>query len=216
MNQEITLNDFFSQFQKKQFKKNSIILKPSDLISKIFFLEQGYVRSYLTSDSGQEFTLNIFDAGTFFPISAAISNRKINRYYFHSLTPIIIRSAPKNIVINFLNQNHQQTLILLKRISSGLEGMLERIEGIIHTSARQKIASTLLLLAKKYGEKITEEKICISFPHTHEMLSTLAGLTRETTSLELQKLQQAKIISRISKKTCVINISLLKEKTFAI
>lgn len=185
-------------------------MEPDDHLVNIYFLKSGYVRSYSLSEKGGEFTLNIYNPGSFFPITTILAGNKSAAFFFSTLTSCNFHVVPAKEVMIFLKNNPEVSFDLLQRISSGLEGVLERVRGIINASAKEKVASTLYLLGKKYGVKKGQNHICIEFAHTHETLSTLAGLTRETTSMQMKELENEAVIKRTNKKTCIINIASLK------
>jgi CRP-like cAMP-binding protein len=176
---------FFAQFKNLQkFKKNQLILSPAAEPSGIFFVKSGYVRLYLISESGKELTLNIFKPETYFSMIWAL-NDVPNIYFYESLTDVILLKAPKEEIVKYVQDNPGVLYDLTKRTLMGLDGMTRLMESLVTGNAYQQIASVLLVLARRFGKNIKDNEVIITLPLTHRLIGTLAGLSRESTSLEL-------------------------------
>jgi CRP/FNR family transcriptional regulator len=161
----------------------------------VFFVKSGFVRQYLISNDGKELTVNILKPETYFPIIWALNNVN-NIYFYESLTDVTLLKAPKEEVVKQL-ENHPDLLFdLTKRTLSGLDGITRVMETLLTGNAHEQITSVILILAKRFGKPTIKKGIIIDIPLTHRLIGTLAGLSRETTSLELEKLTKNKIISR--------------------
>ncbi|OGE11104.1 hypothetical protein A2470_01740 [Candidatus Curtissbacteria bacterium RIFOXYC2_FULL_41_11] len=64
--------------------------------------------------------------------------------------------------------------------------------------------SVLLVLGRRFGRKETNGDLVIRLPLTHRILASLANLSRETTSLALEKLQKEKVLT-FNKHSITIN-----------
>jgi CRP-like cAMP-binding protein len=205
--------NFFAQFKTAQkFKKNQLILGPAAEPSGIFFVKSGFVRLYLISEGGKELTLNIFKPGTYFSMIWALNNVP-NIYFYESLTDVLLLKAPKDEVVKYIENNPSVLYDLTKRTLRGLDGMTRLMEALLTGSAYQQIASVLLVLARRFGKEKNNNEIIIDLPLTHRIIGTLAGLSRESTSLELEKLTKDKIISQKDHLILVKDIKKLEDKS---
>jgi len=205
--------NFFAQFKTVQkFKRNQLILSPSAEPSGIFYIKSGFVRLYLVSESGKELTINIFKPGSYFSMIWALNNTP-NIYFYESLTDVLLLKAPKKEVINYIENNPSVLYDLTKRTLKGLDGMTRLMEALLTGNAYQQIASVLLVLARRFGKNGKNAEIIIDLPLTHRLIGTIAGLSRESTSLELEKLTRDKIISQKDHLTVVKNLEKLAEKS---
>jgi CRP-like cAMP-binding protein len=206
--------NFFAQFKTaQQFKKNQLIIGPAAEPSGIFYVKSGYVRLYLISESGKELTLNIFKPGTYFSMIWALNNVP-NIYFYESLTDVLLLKAPKEEVLKYITDNPKVLLDLTKRTLSGLDGMTRLMEALVTGTAYQQIASVLLVLARRFGKNNgINHQVTIELPLTHRIIGTLAGLSRESTSLELERLTKAKIISQKDHQILVKDLQKLEEKS---
>jgi len=81
---------------------------------------------------------------------------------------------------------------------------------IVNGNAQNKIASVLLQLTHDYGDK-KNNKLVVNFPATHRIIANLVGLTRETTSVQISKLQKLGIISTKRTQFVVHDLNKLKK-----
>ncbi|OGM11893.1 hypothetical protein A2Z22_01525 [Candidatus Woesebacteria bacterium RBG_16_34_12] len=212
MNVKNKIEKFFSQYKEYQFPKKYEILGPNEQVFYIYFIKEGFVRSYSISEEGSEITLNIYKSGSFFPFTLALSD-KINPHFYESLTKIEVYKAPYKDVLKFVKDDCQVLFDLTKRLSSGLEGFVLRTQFLLRTNAVQKTASDLYLLAKRFGKNLKSGDIIIELPLTHQEIANLTGLARETTSVILKKMEKEGIIGRKGKYWIIKNIKELKQKS---
>jgi len=216
MKQTLELFDenFFAQFKAtQQFKKSQLILGPAAEPSGIFYVKSGFVRLYLISESGKELTLNIFKPGTYFSMIWAL-NDVPNIYFYESLTDVLLLKAPKDEVLKHVIDNPEVLLDLTKRTLRGLDGMTRLMEALVTGTAYQQIASVLLVLARRFGKNNgSDHELTIELPLTHRIIGTLAGLSRESTSLELEKLTKDKTISQKNHLILIKDLKKLEEKS---
>lgn len=204
--------NFFANFNKVvKFKKNKLILWPQVQPPGVFYVKSGFVRQYLISKNGKELTVNILKQQTYFPIIWALNNVE-NIYFFESLTDVTLLKAPREEVVKQL-ENHPDLLYdLTKRTLSGLDGVTRIMETLVTGNAYEQISSVLLVLARRFGKSTNKKGLVIDIRLTHRLIGTLAGLSRESTSLELEKLTKNKIISRKNGLIVVDNLEKLEEE----
>ena len=208
------VSKFFNKYKIISYGRGEAIIRASDNPQGISFLVKGYVRHYSINRDGQEFTLNIFKPGSYFPVAWAIAQES-NHYFYEAMTFVEIRRAPKKDVLLFFKQNPSVIYELTKRLLSGLSGLLVRMEYLLQGNAKQKVCATLYILSKRFGEKNGGKKIVIRLPITHQGIASLAGLSRETTSLEMKKLERDGIIIKENRYIVVNEPGKLKPKSLS-
>ena len=206
------LNHFFSRFPKKTFLKYQTIIQPDQPPAGIYFLKKGYVRLFTASAQGQELTLNLFKPGSYFSMIWALSDQT-NHFFFESFTPTTTHRAPKKDVLDFLKKEPAVFFDLNRRMLTGINGLLNRIEYLVFGKAKNKLTSHLAILAKRFGEQTAPNRAKICLPLSHQDLAQLNGLTRETTSLLMKKLADKKIIDYQRKTITVLDLKKLKEES---
>lgn len=209
MNQNVSekIDKFFSGFYPVSFEKGEIIIHPDGKIQNIFLLKKGKVRMYAVSDDGQEITLHIFRPQSFFPIMLSLSE-VYGKYYFEALEKAEAVKTPVGKVIEFVKSDQEVLFDLTTRFSNAISGLTLRIETMAFEDAYNRIASLLLYLCEKFGER-KEDKTIINMTLQHEDIANWVGLRRETVSRQFEKMQKEGIIESKNKQL-LVNLQRLK------
>ena len=186
------LNKFFSKFKKYHYKKGEVILRGGDAPQGVYFIDKGYVKDYAISKDGEELTLIIFKPEDFFPMQWVFNDRP-NLHYFDAMSAVELWRCPKEDFINFIEANPEIFFELTGHITLRLSGILQRMEYLAFGNAYQKVASIIMICAERFGEKKANGWI-IHIPLTHKDVAMLVGMTRETVSIEIKKLERKGII----------------------
>lgn len=169
-----------SKFPTRSYKKRRSLVNPGDNLRIIYYLKKGYVRLYSVSGEGKELTLIIYKPGEFFPLIAAILSNAIP-YWIETMTHAEIVSIPVPVFNSFFEDDPKTLLNMSKELVGRLARMLQRMEYLAFGNADEKIASMILILAERFGEK-KGDQILMNLPLTHKDIANLVGITREKTS----------------------------------
>ncbi|MBN1263480.1 MAG: Crp/Fnr family transcriptional regulator [Candidatus Pacebacteria bacterium] len=207
-NQKLT--GFFKKFPQQNFSRGEVLLRAEDEPPGVFFLRKGYVRFYSINEDGKELTLNIFKPGSCFPLNWAVADQP-NYYFFEAMTEAEIIRAPKGSFLKFLKNEPGILYEYFRRILVGLSDFLIRSQFLLLADARKKVTATILLLARRFNQSEKDTSVKISLRLTHQEIANLAGLTRETTSLQLEALKKEGLIFYRHQQLKIPDLDRLKE-----
>ncbi len=202
------LDFFFSQFPEFQYKKGELLIHAGREPAGIFYIKKGVVREYLISKKGDEITLNLYKPHVFLPMSWAVSNIE-NNHFFEALIPVVARRAPRKDILNFIKQEPDIMYDLLKRIYTGISGLWLHIESLTTGNSYSKLATTLIILAKRFGKR-EQNKVAIQLKMNEKDIANYAGMSRETASRELQKLKNQHILTFTKGIVTIHNVQFLE------
>lgn len=205
------LEAFFETFgNRKAYSTQTLILENGEISSCVYMLKSGFVRLYFISERGQETTLHICKPGEVFPIISTLGQIP-NRYNYETWGEVTAIEAPTNQFQAFLKKEnevlHEFNGQLIKRIS----GLLLRLEYTLYGSSYQRVVSTLLCLAKYFGQE-SKGEILMSQKLTHNEIANLAGLSREAVSIEMGKLKKRKLLSYKKSQVTIKDINKLTKQ----
>ncbi|CAN5195973.1 Crp/Fnr family transcriptional regulator [soil metagenome] len=204
------LDSFFKNHKLLTYKKRNIIPSTNDGPLSVFYIKSGYIRVYRISEQGEELTLNILKPRDIFPLTYGISH-KPNSYYLEALTSLEIWRAPQEVFVEYIKSDTQLYQELTNRIIVRFDGLLTRMEYLVFSNAYTKVVSTLLVCAKRFGEERGNE-VVIKVPLTHKDIATLIGITRETTSLEMKRLEKQGYLGKSGRNIVLKNITQLESE----
>lgn len=205
------LETFFGQFRYLHYKKGAAILHAGDEPPGVFYLAHGYVRLYSISKDGEELTLIVFKPEDFFPMMWAVNDTP-NDYYLEAMTTCELYRAPREEFVDFMKQNPDVEFDLMSKILVRLGGLLSRMEYLAFGNAYQKVASIILICAERFGKQV-RGRVEIRVPLTHKDVANFIGMTRETASIEIKKLERKNLITFRGRHIIVKNASALRRES---
>jgi CRP-like cAMP-binding protein len=198
---------FFGQYERLRYKKGDYLKILDKQPHGISCLQSGVVRCLSLSKAGAELTINIFKPISFFPVGWVINDANDN-YTYEAVTDVEVSIAPKDKFKVFLQNNPDVVYDLLKRIYRGLEGYFLRLESLLSRDPYFRVLVQLVIHTRRFGVQ-EGEKYKVNLTHTQ--LAALSGLTRETVTREIKKLEEQKLIDYEGKKLTVLNLEKLEE-----
>jgi CRP/FNR family transcriptional regulator len=205
------LDLFFTQYTHRYFKKRETIINSEELKTHIYYIKNGFIRAYRISEEGEELTLLILKPDDFFPLTYGLNNMP-NIYYLEAITPIEVFRAPQEPFLQFLHREPEVFFDLSTQVMDRFDGLLARMEYMIWSKAYTKIAATLLICARRFG-KPSNNSVLIDVPLTHRDIATIVGLTRETTSIEMKKLENKGLLTKRGRLLFIPDLEKLEQES---
>ena len=201
------ISDQFSTFPKRSYPKGQILVFADENPEHIFYITKGRVRKYGISYRGDEVIVNLFKPPAFFPMSWVL-NRTPNKYFYKTEVDTELHVVPVEVAAKFIEENPDVALDLLRRVYSGIEGILGRIVHLMSSSARNRLIYEIVIECERFGEQQKDGSYEIFL--SEQDLASRAGLTRETVSREMRRIKTDFHIAIGSGKLTVRNVDELK------
>ena len=201
---------FYKQFSTRKYKKGEILIRADDDPQGIFCLTKGYVRQYTISKAGIELTLKILKPISYFPMIWAI-NGAPNIYFYEALTPVEVGRAPKDQVVKFIKDKPAIILELMSKLLEDYAETLSRVEHLVFSDAYRRVISVLIYIAKNFGVE-SSKGIIVDHRFTQQDIATLVGVTRETASIEIGKIEKKRLVTYVDHSMLFGNIKNLERE----
>jgi len=176
-------------------------------------MKRGYLKLYSINEQGDERILMIFPPNTAFPIvpNMLANEPHVLRYFYQAMTDVEMYRLTREKFAHFLEKNEEAYQLVLEYVTQ-LAGELVRRLGIIENKdASNKITSVMSYLTQVCSKQISPHKYRVSFKITHQDIASLAGLGRETASVQIKQLEKDKVIEQKKDGRLIINANLLPE-----
>jgi CRP/FNR family transcriptional regulator len=211
MNDELRdkLIEFFSNYKKITYQKGDVIIRGQDTPSGVYFVRNGYVKMSSIFEDGTEIAFNIFKPQSYFPMIWALTDMD-NVYFYKALSKVEVFRAPKEDVVIFLQSNPKILQDLTTRLLIGLDGVISTTKNIIKSNSLKKVALIIVMLGKRFGNINADNYIEIDVDLTHQDIANFSGISRETTSIAIEKLRNKNLLSVRGKKFIINNIQELE------
>lgn len=192
---------FLETYKIFKAKKGEVLLRPGEQPTQLLFIKKGMLRRYVISKLGSELTISAIQSGFPFSFTQFLTN-SVNRYYIETFSPVEYVKIPRKEFEEFIAQNQDVFIELSRRLAHRIEELHTNIEFYLTGDAYMKVASIIYLIGERNG-KPNDGGIEIESMPTHKDISELIGLTRETVSLQILKLEKDGVIKRKGRKLII-------------
>jgi CRP-like cAMP-binding protein len=177
---------FFAQYPERQFARRHVLIEAGEDPKGAYYLTKGTVRQYDITAKGDEVVVNVFKPFAFFPMSHTV-NKMPNDYFYEAAEDMAARFAPAQAVLTFLQDNPDVMFDLLRRVYSGVEGLLRRQAQLMNGTAMSRLSYELLIACRRFGRALPDGTWFVNIREAD--FASRSGLTRETVSRCLHKLK---------------------------
>jgi len=182
----------------KQFNKNETILHEEDTNEFMYLILLGKVKVVRTTEDGKEIILAVHQSGEFFGEMSMIDGKTTPASVITTENSLVAIISKTDFYSILFTQNKVVTN-LLKIFCSRLRKCWDTIQLLNFNNAAQRTKMLFLMLADEYGRK-TENGVTLNIKLTHQDIADMAGLTRETVTRVIDKLQRNKEITILENK----------------
>ncbi|HEX7963655.1 MAG TPA: Crp/Fnr family transcriptional regulator [Candidatus Saccharimonadales bacterium] len=179
---------------RRSFKKHSILLYQGEAPRVAFMLKTGAVKAYTINAAGEEQIATFHTNNDIFPSPWIFGKSAVTLYYYEALVDCEVLTVDRGQLLQLLTTRPEFTAAALDYFATNYTGLLMRVTALEQSRARDKIMFTLYYLLFRYGKEIRPDRFTIDLTLTHSVIASLVGLTRETTTTELSRLKQEKVL----------------------
>ena len=194
----------------EEFKKNEVILQEEDTNEYMYIILFGNVKVTQTTKDGKEIILSMHKSDDFFGEISLIDGKTSPATVTATDNSLIAIVSKRDFYALIFNQD-KVLENLLTILCSRLRDSWKRIELLNFKNASDRIKMIFLMLSYDNGKK-TDEGIVLNIKMTHQNIADMTGLTRETVTRIIDKLQTAGEISVLKNKRIRLNKTFLKEE----
>jgi CRP/FNR family cyclic AMP-dependent transcriptional regulator len=189
------MEKLFASLPVRKLSKGQILIYEGDPIENIYLLDNGFVKVSNILDNGHQRTIIIYAPGEAFPLTSFLSGFGIARYFYECMTDVEIKIMPQNDMQQQIKGNLEIGEELIAYTYEMSSQFLERIEILSARSAKHKVAALLNYLASKTGGPDRDGHVRLNLPLTSQDIADMCSLTRETASMQLQRMKQDGTVS---------------------
>lgn len=193
----------------KKFKKNETILFEEDTSEFMYIILQGKVKVVRTTQDGKETILAMHLAGDFFGEMSLIDGKTAPAAVVATDDSTIMIISRENFH-RMLLENKKVLMQFLHILCSRLRESWERINLLSFNDALHRIRLLFMLLADKHGSTINGGTM-LDIKLTHQDIANMTGISRETVTRVIDRLQRDRVITVRKDKSIQISQDFLKK-----
>jgi len=197
----------------RQFKKSETILYEEDTNQFMYIILIGKVKVIKTTGEGKEIILAMHQSGDFFGEMSLI-NGKTTPASVIATEDSLIAIISKKDFYSILFSQHKILEKLLEILSSRLRTSWDTIKLLTFNNATQRLRMLFFMLSEEHGEE-TKEGIVLNIRLSHQEISDMTGMSRETVTRVLDRWQKDGEISILDNKLIRLNPPFKKRRFFS-
>ena len=190
-----TPEEFLKKYHARRFQKGEIVIVQGEIPDCVYLIKSGVIKTYNLTSQGEEKPLAFDVQGECFPVGWIFGHLKWSQYYYEAFTDCELYCIPRDDYIAFLKSNNDVMFENLSYMADRYSSFQMRLNALEQSKAINKVVNTLHMLCLRFGRDTKDNTVKIELPLTQQELANFMGLTRETTGIELKKLQKKGIIS---------------------
>ncbi|MEN8263517.1 MAG: Crp/Fnr family transcriptional regulator [Nitrospirota bacterium] len=187
----------------KQYRKNEAILYEEDTNEFMYIILMGKVKAVRTTEDGKEIILAIHGSGSFFGEMSLIDGKTTPASVIATEDSLIAIISKKDF-FSIIFSHNKVTKNLMEILCSRLRKSWDTIQLLNFNNASQRTKMLFFMLSNEYGEK-THEGTMLNIKLTHQDISDMTGLTRETVTRVIDKFQKNKEISVLKSRLILLS-----------
>jgi CRP-like cAMP-binding protein len=188
--------------QNFSFKKNQKIFEQGSPVKGLYFLFKGRVKVHKKWGDDKQLILHFAKEGDIIG-HRGMGNQKVYPVSATALNEVILCFIDSACFETTLQVNNKFTYTLMQLYANELQLAERRIGNLIHLDVKARVAETLLMLKKDFGQN---KEGYINITLTKQDLASYAGTTYETFFRMITEMEQEKIVRLFGK-----DIAILKE-----
>lgn len=176
------------------YQAGELVFSPSRDSTHVYVLEDGLVRLFRLTPTGEEFTLRYVQPGELFGEMSVVSDGP-REDFAQARAASRILHIPRAAFVATLRAHNRVLYSVAKKIAGRVIDYESRAEDLVFLDARRRLARFLLRAAKTYGQQ-GDEGLTVGLSLTHAEIASVIGTSRQTVSLHLGELSRAGLITR--------------------
>lgn len=205
------LRAYYRNHSTVKFAKGEIIFHQGETPKCLYAIKSGIVQVTNLTDGGDCRSISFEMVDDIIPACWAFSKTTKSLFYYGAHTNCELYIMDKKCFLHQLSDNAEFANKLTSRIMNSYIGSQLQVDALEKPNANQKLMYTFRYLTLLYGRPTAIENfIKIQIPLTQQVIANFIGLTRETVSIELSKMESEKIVTS-RRKMYTIDIHKLNE-----
>ena len=189
------LKKYLEQYHVKKFAKGEIILCQGEAARCAYVIKRGVIKTYNITTQGEEKPLSFDIQMEIFPLAWVFDKAPRSMYYYEAFTDVELYCVPKEDIVEFLQKDHGVLSGYFDYFISRCLNFQLQVNALEQSKAASKVLNTIHFLCLRFGKDVKPHVVKIQLPLTQQDLANFMGLTRETTGIELKKLQRQGILT---------------------
>lgn len=185
----MTTAEYIRQYPIKEFRKGEILLHGGEPSSVLLAVRSGFIKIVSYSNDGGVNFLWITGKYDIVPTEHLFLLARPLEFFYVALTDVSVYKVSKTDYLRDVRTNTALLTDTAIGMSTHYDDLLARISAMEQPSVKKRLLATLCHIAERFSVNESVDLAELGLILTHQDLAEMINSTRETTTLELQKLR---------------------------
>lgn len=190
----VSLKEFVGRYRIHDYVKGEVLVTQSEAPEAVYFIKAGLVKAYNLTTQGEEKPISYSQSGEILPLEWVFAKYDHAPYFYEALTDTVVYIIPRPDFLEFVRNRPDVLFDLCHKLVTRRITHQMHIHALQQSKASDKVLYVLDFLTQSYGESTKSGLTKVTIPFAQQDLANFMGLTRETTSIELKKLERQDVI----------------------
>lgn len=180
------LSDFKEDRNIQRMKKKQLVYTEGNRPLRMYYINKGKVKTYVTHDDGKELVTRIYSEGEFLGYNAIIEETN-HKETAETLEDTELAAIPSDDFKELLNSSREVLMTFVQLLANNVTERTQHLLDLAYSSLRKKLANALLNIASKYDDSH-------KFKVSREDLANFTGSAKESVIRTLSDFKDEKLI----------------------
>lgn len=188
--------------------KGQILLYGGEDFDDVYVLKSGVVKLLDIDASGNEKVLHLIKSPTLMPFAYFDGAAGPLHWLYTALTDCEVYVLPVKEMQKAERRDYALARQLIHDFYTNVHELLVRLGSLDRSNTNEKVSAVLKFLAVCHSTQTGDSWWRVDFPTSHQLLADMTGITRESATIAMKKMQMKGIIR--SSKLSILEINLAK------
>ncbi len=196
---------------RRLFRNDEVILPSGSRTQDSYYIRKGYVKVYDINHDGTIKIIGILNHGQMFPLIWAFDHPPETVYYYKAMGEVetdLVNTIKLKLALTSDDKLSREAMMQFIYLTWDF---MERIKGLQMPYTYEKLVRLLPYLAAKIGKKVSPNSYELQHTLTQEEIAQMTGVTRESVSAHMSKVEKNNLIKRRNGKL-IVNLSAIPEE----
>lgn len=184
--------------QRLFFKKGELLVLDGQTYDRLMIVHGGRLKAYRDTADGKQQILHLFGPGDFLGERSLFAETN-SAYTVEALTDVAVCTIPSEAFQALLDEYPAISKRILETLSDRLIHLERTIESMGAKTIDKRVSAVLVDFAEKFGKR-QGNRFELELPLNREGIANYIGLTRETVTRKMKRLERDGIICAIGNK----------------
>lgn len=191
----------FSELRTYECQKGQILVNASEEPKGVYFIKEGYVKTYDITVQGDTQLVALSGPGEIFPLYWAL-DKEYRKLFYQAMTNVKFSVLDKESFKRDYENNDAILREIIKLLLRSYKFSQQRIQNLEYKTPLERIAYRLLLLGEYFGHQ-EKQHTYIDIPVTHQDMADSLNMTRDTANRVTLSLIKRGILEKTGQKIII-------------